>query len=75
MSECAAAGIVKASSVLIVVLVESGARHVDCWCLVVMAAIAEPTGSLARPMRQKRVYLARLWLEVEYFGSDEAAAC
>ena len=73
MSECAAAGIVKASSVLIVVLVECGARHVDCWCLVVMAAVTEPAGSLARPMRQKRVYLARLWLEVEYFGSDEAA--
>ena len=43
---------------------------------MVMATSADDVAlSLARSVGLKWIYLARLWLEVEYFRSQEAAMC
>ena len=91
MSKYATAGIIESSSsvLMLILLVECGAGwHIDsgrlvlvvavacCPAMVVMATSADYVAlSLARSVGLKWIYLARLWLEVEYFRSQETSMC
>ena len=90
MSKYATAGIIESSSsvLMLILLVECGAgRHIDsgrlvlvvvvssCSAMVMASRASDIALSLARSVSLKWIYLARLWLKVEYFRSQEAAMC
>ena len=90
MPKYATAGIIESSSsvLMLILLVECGAGwHIDSGCLALVVVVAccstmvmasrsgDVTLSLARSVGLKWIYLASLWLEVEYFRSQEAAMC
>ena len=73
MSEDAAAGIKPACSAEVIVVEGGVGGHVDGRRVVVVAVACREGAAFACPVRQQWVDLARLRLEVQHLGPQEAA--